>query len=125
MASGKIIVSNAQDSNLTCGFLLRSEVNPGNKNLKIGLFVNNEGYHEGEHVIYSTVDVRYVNVSEHHKAKVPFIADIRRPQNENEWNDEVEKSVAALVLQDHASKKAIDEVLSWKKTKKEHSVHII
>ena len=118
MAAGRIIVADAQNSNLTCGFLMRSEVDSGNKYLKIGLFVNNEGYHEGERVIYSTIDVRYVNVSEHHKAKVPFITDIRRPQSDEEWNDEVEKSVAALVLQDHASKKAIDEVLSWKKTKK-------
>lgn len=118
MAAGRVIVPNAQNSELTCGFLLRSEVDPGNKYLKIGIFVNNDGYHEGERVIYSDIDVRYVNVSEHHQAKVPFITDLRRPQNEEEWNEEVEKSVAALVLQDHASKKAIDQVLSWKKVKK-------
>ncbi len=125
MSSGRIIIPKAQDSDLTCGFILRSEVDPGNKYLKIGVFVNNEGYHEGENVIYSNTDVRYVQVSEHHKAKIPFITDIRRPQNDAEWNDEVEKSVAALVLQDHASKKAIDKVLSWKKAKKPHLAHTI
>ena len=118
MSSGKVISAKAQNSNLTCGFILRSEVDPGSKYLKIAAFVNNEGYTEGEKIIYGNTDVRYVNVSEHHKAKIPFISDIRRPQNDAEWNAEVEKSVAALVLQDHASKRVIDEVLGWKKHKK-------
>ena len=118
MSSGKVISAKAQDSDLTCGFILRSEVDPGSKYLKIAAFVNNEGYTEGEKVIYGNTEVRFVNISEHHKAKIPFITDIRRPQNDDEWNAEVEKSVAALVLQDHASKKVIDEVLNWKKSKK-------
>lgn len=117
MSVGKVISANAQNSELTCGFILRSEVDPGSKYLKIAAFVNNEGYHEGEKIIYGSSEVRYVQISEHHKAKIPFITDVRRPQNNQEWNTEVEKSVAALVLQDHATKKAIDEVLSWKKTK--------
>ena len=118
MSAGKIISANAQYSNLTCGFLLRSEVDPGSKYLKIATFVNNEGFHEGEKVIYGVPEVRYVEISVHHKAKIPFITEVRRPQNDQEWNDEVEKSVAALVLQDHATKKLIDEVLNWKKNKK-------
>lgn len=118
MSAGKVISANAQCSDLTCGFILRSEVDTGNKYLKIASFVNNEGYTEGEKVIYGSTDVRHIEISEHHKAKIPFITDIRRPQNDEEWNTEVEKSVAALVLQDHATKKAIDQVLSWKKTKK-------
>lgn len=117
MSAGKIISAKAHDSDLTCGFILRSEVDPGSKHLKIAAFVNNEGYEEGEQVIYSETDVRYLQVSEHHKAKIPFVADIRRPQSVMEWNEEVEKSIAALVLQDHASKKLIDEVLNWKKIK--------
>jgi hypothetical protein len=117
MSAGKIISAKAQNSDLTCGFLLRSEVDPGSKHLKIAAFVNNEGYEEGEKVIYGETDVRYLQVSVHHHAKIPFIEDIRRPQTELEWNEEVEKSVAALVLQDHASKKLIDEVLNWKKIK--------
>ena len=60
-----------------------------------------------------------MQISEHHRGKIPFVTDIRRPQNDDEWNAEVEKSVAALVLQDHASKKAIDQVLGWKKIKKQ------
>lgn len=118
MSAGKVISANAQNSELTCGFILRSEVDPGTKFLKIAAFVNNGGYHEGENIIYGSTEIRYVQISEHHKAKIPFITDVRRPQNIQEWNDEVEKSVAALVLQDHATKKAIDQVLSWKKTKK-------
>lgn len=118
MSAGKVISSNAQGSDLTCGFIQRSEIDPGTKFLKIATFVNNSGYVEGERIIYGEVEVRYVQISEHHHAKIPFISDVRRPQSVEEWNDEVEKSVAALVLQDHASKKVIDEVLSWKKTKK-------
>jgi len=118
MSAGKVISANAQYSNLTCGFILRSEVDPGSKYLKIAAFVNNYGYTEGEKIIYGSTDVRYVEISEHHKAKIPFITDVRRPQNDEEWNAEVEKSVAALVLQDHATKKAIDQVLSWKKLKR-------
>jgi len=118
MSVGKVITAKAQDSDLTCGFILRSEVDPGSKHLKIAAFVNNEGYEEGEMVIYGGTDVRYLNVSTHHVAKIPFVAEVRRPQNENEWNEEVEKSVAALILQDHASKRLIDEVLNWKKIKK-------
>jgi len=118
MSAGKVISADAQYSNLTCGFILRSEVDPGSKHLKIAAFVNNDGYTEGEKVIYGTTEVRYVEISQHHKAKIPFISEVRRPQDDEEWNAEVEKSVAALVLQDHATKKAIDEVLSWKKTKK-------
>ncbi len=117
MSAGKVVSARAQDSDLTCGFILRSEVDPGSKFLKIAAFVNNEGYMEGEKVIYSQTDVRYMQISDHHKAKVSFITDIRRPQNDEEWNTEVEKSVAALVLQDHASKRVIDEVLNWKKIK--------
>lgn len=119
MSSGKVISAKSQDSDLTCGFILRSEVDPGSKYLKIAAFVNNSGYTEGEKVIYGNTDVRYVQISEHHKGKIPFITDIRRPQNDAEWNVEVEKSVAALVLQDHASKKVIDQVLGWKKIKKQ------
>ena len=118
MSVGKIISANAHGSYLTCGFILRSEVDPGSKHLKIAAFVNNDGYVEGEKVIYGHVDARDLEISEHHKAKIPFVTDLRRPQSDEEWNEEVEKSVAALVLQDHASKKAIDEVLSWKKLKK-------
>lgn len=118
MSVGKVISARAQDSDLTCGFLLRSEVDPGSKHLKIAAFVNNDGYEEGEKVIYGFTEVRYLQVSDHHKAKIPFVTDIRRPQSDEEWNEEVEKSVAALVLQDHAAKKQIDEVLSWKKLKK-------
>jgi len=118
MSAGKVISANAQCSDLTCGFILRSEVDPGSKYLKIATFVNNAGYTEGEKIIYGNTDVRFVQISEHHKAKIPFISDIRRPQSDDEWNDEVEKSVAALVLQDHAGKKVIDQVLNWKKTKK-------
>ncbi len=118
MSAGKVISANAQDSNLTCGFVLRSEVDPQSKHLKIAAFVNNEGYEEGEMVIYGDTDIRYLEVSSHHKAKIPFISELRRPQTDVEWNEEVEKSVAALVLKDHASKKLIDEVLSWKKIKK-------
>lgn len=117
MSVGKVISARAQDSNLTCGFILRSEVDPGSKELKVAAFVNNEGYEEGEKVIYGDTDVRYLQVSSHHKAKIPFINELRRPQTDAEWNDEVEKSVAALVLQDHASKKLIDRVLNWKKIK--------
>jgi hypothetical protein len=119
MSTGKVISAKAQNSDLTCGFILRSEVDPGSKYLKIAAFVNNEGYTEGEKIIYGNTDVRYVSISEHHKAKIPFITDIRRPQNDAEWNAEVENSVAALVLQDHASKKVIDQVLNWKKIKKQ------
>jgi len=118
MSAGKVISANAQNSNLTCGFILRSEVDPGSKHLKVAAFVNNSGYKEGEIVIYGETDVRYLEISTHHKAKIPFIGEVRRPQSDVEWNEEVEKSVAALVLQDHASKKLIDEVLSWKKIKK-------
>lgn len=117
MSAGKVISAKAQNSDLTCGFILRSEVDPGSKYLKIAAFVNNEGYTEGEKVIYGETDVRYIHISEHHKAKIPFITDVRRPQSIEEWDNEVEKSVAALVVQDHASKKAIDEVLNWKKIK--------
>ena len=120
MSAGKIISANAQCSDLTCGFILRSEVDPGCKFLKIAAFVNNSGYTEGEKIIYGDTDVRCVQISEHHKAKIPFITEVRRPQNNEEWNAEVEKSVAAMVLQDHASKKVIDEVLNWKKVKKPH-----
>ena len=118
MSVGKVISANAQNSDLTIGFILRSEVDPGSKYLKIGAFVNNSGYVEGEKIIYGNVEVRYVQISEHHKAKIPFLSEVRRPQSDEEWNNEVEKSVAALVLQDHASKKVIDEVLNWKKLKK-------
>lgn len=118
MSAGKVISSKAQGSDLTCGFILRSEIDPGTKYLKIAAFVNNEGYKEGEKVIYGNTDVRFVQVSEHHKAKISFISDVRRPESDADWNNEVEKSVAALVLQDHASKKVIDEVLNWKKHKK-------
>jgi hypothetical protein len=118
MSAGKVITAKAQESDLTCGFILRSEVDPGSKHLKIAAFVNNEGYDEGEQVIYGETDVRYLQVSDHHKAKIPFLREVRRPQNDMEWNNEVEKSVAALILQDHASKKLIDEVLNWKKIKK-------
>ncbi len=118
MSAGKVISASAQNSDLTCGFILRSEVDPGSKHLKIAAFVNNEGYKEGEKVIYGDTDVRYLHVSEHHQAKIPFITEVRRPQTDVEWNEEVEKSVAALILQDHASKKLIDEVLGWKKIKK-------
>ena len=118
MSAGKVISANAQNSELTCGFILRSEVDPGTKFLKIAAFVKKGGYQEGENIIYGSTEIRYLKISEHHKAKIPFIADVRRPQNMQEWNDEVEKSVAALVLQDHATKKAIDQVLSWKKSKK-------
>jgi len=119
MSAGKVISAKAQNSNLTCGFILRSEVEPGGKNLKIAAFVNNDGYTEGEKVIYGNTDVRYLEISSHHKAKIPFVPELRRPQNEEEWHNEVEKSAAALILQDHASKKMIDEVLSWKKVKKQ------
>ena len=118
MSAGKVISARAQDSDLTCGFIMRSEVDPGSKHLKIAAFVNNYGYKEGEKVIYGDTDIRYLQVSEHHKAKIPFITEVRRPQSDVEWNEEVEKSVAALILQDHASKKLIDEVLGWKKIKK-------
>ena len=118
MSAGKVLSAHALDSHLTCGFILRSEVDPGNKHLKIAAFVNNAGYVEGEKVIYGDTDVRYLEISEHHKAKIPFITEVRRPQNEEEWVNEVEKSVSDLILQDHASKKLIDEVLSWKKVKK-------
>jgi hypothetical protein len=118
MSAGKVISANAQYSNLTCGFIMRSEVDPGSKFLKIAAFVNNDGYTEGEKIIYGNTEVRHVEISEHHKAKIPFISEVRRPQSDEEWNEEVEKSVAALVLQDHATKKTIDQVLSWKKNKK-------
>jgi len=118
MSAGKVLSAHALDSNLTCGFILRSEVDPGNKHLKIAAFVNNAGYTEGEKVIYSDTEVRYLQISKHHKAKLPFISEVRRPQDDEEWINEVEKSVAALILQDHASKKLIDEVLNWKKVKK-------
>jgi len=117
MSAGKVMSARAQDSDLTCGYILRSEVDPGSKYLKIAAFVNNEGYAEGEKIIYGQPESRYMQISDHHKAKVPFLTDIRRPQNDEEWNTEVEKSVAALVLQDHASKKVIDEVLNWRKIK--------
>jgi len=118
MSAGKVISANAQCSDLTCGFIQRSEVDPGSKYLKIAAFVNNSGYTEGEKIIYGSTDVRCVKISEHHTAKIPFITEVRRPQSDDEWTDEVEKSVAALLLQDHASKKAIDQVLGWKKIKK-------
>ena len=118
MSVGKVISANAQDSDLTCGFILRSEVDLGSKNLKLAAFVNNSGYVEGEKIIYKDGDVRHVQFSEPKKAKIPFITDLRRPQSDEDWNNEVEKSVAALVLQDHAGKKVIDEVLGWKKLKK-------
>lgn len=118
MSAGKVICAKAQNSDLTCGFILRSEVDPGSKHLKLAAFVNNEGYEDGEKVIYGQMDVRYLQVSPHHQAKIPFVDEVRRPQNDTEWNEEVEKSIAALVMQDHASKKQIDEVLSWKKIKK-------
>jgi hypothetical protein len=117
MSAGKVISARAQDSDLTCGYILRSEVDPGSKYLKIAAFVNNEGYTEGEKIIYGQPEIRYMQISDHHKAKVPFLTDIRRPQNDEEWNTEVEKSVSALVLEDHASKKVIDEVLNWRKIK--------
>ena len=117
MSAGKVISAKAQDSNLTCGFILRSEVDPGSKHLKIAAFVNNDGYTEGEKVIYGDTDIRYIQISEHHQAKMPFITDVRRPQSIEEWDNEIEKSVAALAVQDHASKKVIDEVLGWKKIK--------
>lgn len=118
MSAGKVISANAQSSDLTCGFILRSEVDAGSKYLKIAAFVNNAGYVVGEKVIYGNVEAKEVQISEHHKAKISFISDLRRPQKDEEWNTEVEKSVAALALNDHAPKKAIDEVLSWKKIKK-------
>ena len=118
MSAGKVLSAHALDANLTCGFILRSEVDPGNKHLNIAAFVNNAGYTEGEKVIYSDTEVRYLQISKHHKAKLPFISEVRRPQDDEEWINEVEKSVAALILQDHASKKLIDEVLNWKKVKK-------
>lgn len=118
MAAGKVISSKSQDSDLICGFILRSEVDRGSKHLKLAAFVNNEGYEEGEVVIYGNVDMKYLQISEHHKSKIPFVHEVRRPQHDEEWNTEVEKSVAALVLEDHASKKVIDEVLSWKKVKR-------
>ena len=118
MSAGKVISANAQCSDLTCGFILRSEVDPGSKYLKIAAFVNNSGYKEGEKIIYGSTDVRCIQISEHHTAKIPFITEVRRPQSDDEWTDEVEKSVAALLLQDHATKKAIDQVLGWKKIKK-------
>ena len=42
MSAGKVISSNAQDSNLTCGFIQRSEVDPGSKYLKITTFINDQ-----------------------------------------------------------------------------------
>jgi hypothetical protein len=64
---------------LTCGFILRSEVDQGSKHFKLAAFTNNEGYEDGEKVIYGHMDVRYLQVSPHHKAKIPFIDEVRRP----------------------------------------------
>lgn len=118
MSAGLVKSANASGSDLTCGYILRSEVEPGGKYLKIAAFVNNKGFTAGEKIIYGSIESRYVEISEHHKAKISFVTELRRPQDDEEWNTEVEKSVAALVLEDHATKRAIDKVLSWKKIKK-------
>ena len=79
MSAGKVIIAKTQNSDLMCCFILRSEVDQGSKHLKLAAFTNNEGYEVGEKVIYGYMYVRYLQVSPHHKAKIPFIDEVQRP----------------------------------------------
>jgi hypothetical protein len=50
----------AQDFDLACGFLLHSGADPGSKHLKIVAFVENDGYEQGEKVIFGFTEIWYL-----------------------------------------------------------------